>query len=72
MIYIIHVKRDNQLLIRLLQQEREAFEIAANAAGVSLSAWVRERLRSAAIQELQQIGKRAQFLEHIPLRSHGD
>lgn len=45
--------RDVRLIVRLLGSEREAFQDAADLAGIPLSAWVRNRLRQAAIKELE-------------------
>jgi hypothetical protein len=39
--------------IRLSDAEKRGFEKAADRAGISLSAWMRERLRRAAIRELE-------------------
>jgi hypothetical protein len=55
------------LQIRLHPAEKEAFESAAELAGIALSAWVRERLRAAAIRELEGIGRSAPFIRPIPL-----
>ena len=45
--------RDVRLIVRLLGSEREAFQDAADLAGMPLSAWVRNKLRQAAIKELE-------------------
>jgi hypothetical protein len=52
----VHGLRDVSLLIRVQGAEKETFQDAANYAGVPLSAWVRERLRQAAIKELEGAG----------------
>jgi hypothetical protein len=49
--------------MRLELSEKEAFRDAANLAGLDLSAWVRERLRSAARQELGGAGRPVAFLK---------
>ena len=36
-------------------------------AGISLSSWIRERLRLAAIRELEQAGRKVPFVPKIPL-----
>jgi uncharacterized protein (DUF1778 family) len=51
------------LQLRLLPAEKEAFQKAADLAGVALSAWVRERLRSAARRELVEAGQQVPFLQ---------
>jgi hypothetical protein len=56
--------RDISLLIRLQSAEKSAFQEAASLAGVPLSAWIRERLRSAAAKELREkAGRMAEFLK---------
>jgi uncharacterized protein (DUF1778 family) len=49
--------------LRLRPDEKLAFEKAAELAGVPLSAWVRERLRSAARRELIDAGQKVPFLQ---------
>jgi hypothetical protein len=61
-----------QLLVRVTNQEKHGFEMAAALAGISVSAWVRERLRLVAIRELESAGKRAPFLEWVPLGGPND
>ena len=50
------------LKIRLGPEEKQAFQEAADLAGVSLSAWIRERLRKSARTELEEAGHRPPFL----------
>jgi uncharacterized protein (DUF1778 family) len=50
------------LQIRLSTEEKEAFDRAAQIAGISLSSWVRERLRAASLKELDVVGELAPFL----------
>ena len=49
--------KSESLLIRLEQNEKEAYQSAADLAGMSLSAWVRERLRRATVRELKNATK---------------
>lgn len=68
--YILGMKssrmaKDHVLIVRTQQDEYQAFQQAARLAGVSVSAWVRERLRQAAIRELGEAGLRAPFLAHL-------
>jgi uncharacterized protein (DUF1778 family) len=49
--------------IRLQPAEKEAFEKSAELSGIALSAWVRERLRKAAVRELEDASKPIPFLE---------
>jgi len=50
------------MLIRAEPAEKQTFQSAAELAGVPLSIWVRERLRAAAIRELEAAGLRIEFL----------
>jgi len=49
--------------IRLSEQEKQAFQMAADLSGIPLSAWMRERLRSAARRELIDAGQKVPFLQ---------
>ncbi len=55
------------LQIRVTGPEKEGFELAAALAGISLSSWVRERLRLTAIRELESAGRRVPFVPEIPM-----
>ncbi len=55
------------LLIRLEPEEKQAFQKAAEIAGIPLSSWMRERLRRAAIRELESAGRPIPFIAPIPL-----
>lgn len=50
--------------LRLQLEEKQAFEQAADIAGVPLSGWVRERLRRAARAELVDAGRRVPFMKY--------
>jgi hypothetical protein len=52
--------------IRLSAKEKQGFRDAADIAGLPLSAWVRERLRFAAIRELENAGRQIPFVEPVP------
>ena len=73
LIYNITMKKTNKdkkseaLLIRLTPQEKKGFQLSADIAGISLSSWIRERLRLAAIRELEQAHKKIPFIPEIPL-----
>ena len=58
-------RRGDLFVIRLDSLEKQAFQQAASVAGLSLSSWARERLRMAAIRELEQAGLRAAFLADV-------
>lgn len=57
--------KDYNLQVRMTSAERLAFDEAARTSGVSLSAWVRDRLRRAAREELQEAGLRVPFIEEL-------
>jgi hypothetical protein len=47
---------------RMSDAEKAGFKAAADLAGLSLSAWMRERLRTTAQAELRKAGKLVAFL----------
>jgi hypothetical protein len=51
--------------VRCLEAEMEAFRAAAEAAGLPLSGWIRERLRRAARKELEGMNMPVAFLERL-------
>lgn len=54
----------NELLkVRVSDAEKEAFQSAAKIAGITVSAWARERLRRAAVRDLQDASRPIAFLE---------
>lgn len=55
--------RNESLLVRLEPNEKEAFKGAADLAGISLSSWVRERLRQIAVRELQAASQPIPFIK---------
>jgi uncharacterized protein (DUF1778 family) len=57
--------KSDLMQLRLSPEEKEAFQLAANLAGIGLSAWVRERLRWAATRELENAGRQIPFLKPI-------
>ncbi len=48
--------------LRLTSAEKAGFQEAADLAGLSLSGWARERLRRAAIRELEDASRDIPFL----------
>lgn len=60
------------LQIRLSEFEKQGFQEAANLAGISLSSWVRERLRLAAIRDLESAGQKIPFVEPSRLGGSND
>ena len=51
--------------VRCEQAEKEAFRAAAEASGLPLSGWIRERLRRVARKELEDMGKPVAFLDRL-------
>jgi hypothetical protein len=64
---IAAARQTEALPLRVQLLEKTAFQQCADLSGVSLSSWVRERLRLAAIRELESAGRRIPFVEPIPL-----
>ena len=58
--------------MRLTTAEKAGFQTAADLAGVSLSSWMRERLRITAIRELEGAGRSVPFVPQVSLRSRAD
>jgi len=51
--------------LRVSPKEKEAFRMAAELAGISLSAWMRERLRRAARRDLEEADRQIPFLADV-------
>ena len=64
--------RTSMLQLRLTEAEKDGFLEAATLAGLPLSAWARERLRTQAIRELGGAGRRPPFAPSFPLRGRVD
>lgn len=60
--------KDEQIIIRVSAEEKQGLERAAEIAGIGLSAWARQKLRSGAIKELQEVGEKINFLKPISLK----
>jgi uncharacterized protein (DUF1778 family) len=60
--HYIFIMKTELMQLRLQPAEKEAFQKAADTAGIALSGWVRERLRRAAVRELEDAGKSIPFL----------
>lgn len=54
--------RTDLMQLRLQPEEKQAFQEAAELAGIPLSAWVRERLRRAALRELEDASRPVPFI----------
>lgn len=59
--------KEQVLQIRLDEREKQGFQAAAEIAGIPLSSWVRERLRLAAIRDLEMAGQKIPFINAVPL-----
>lgn len=55
--------RDYNLQVRMPVSERDSYKAAAEVSGLSVSSWVRDRLRKASRQELQSAGIKVPFLD---------
>lgn len=55
--------KGDYLEVRLEPAEKNAFRKAADVTGLALSAWVRSRLRRAAIKDLEEVGRTPEFLQ---------
>ncbi|MCX5887900.1 MAG: hypothetical protein NTY36_00430 [Deltaproteobacteria bacterium] len=64
--------KSEKMLLLLEPEERQAFQEASRIAGLNLSAWIRERLRLAAIRELESAGRPIAFIAPIPLGGSDD
>jgi uncharacterized protein (DUF1778 family) len=51
--------------IRVEKSEKDTFRAAADAAGLPLSGWIRQRLRRDAKKELEDLGLPVAFLERL-------
>lgn len=60
-------KRENQLLIRLSDGEKDGFEKAAQIAGITTAAWARQKLRSVAARELREADLEVPFLGEVEI-----
>lgn len=54
---------DEYIEIRVEASEKKTFKDAANLAGIPLAAWIRERLRRAAVKELEEAAIPVAFLK---------
>ena len=65
--YILCMTKGRVLQIRISDDEKRGFAAASDLAGIPLSSWVRERLRLAAIRDLESAGQKIPFVKPIPL-----
>ena len=70
--YTLTMASKEIIQIRVTEEEKQGFQLAADLSGISLSSWVRERLRLAAIRDLENAGQKIPFVPPIALeRSNG-
>ena len=62
-----HDLQTETVQIRVRPSEKSAFTLASEIAGISLSAWIRERLRLTAARELESAGRKIPFLKDLTL-----
>jgi hypothetical protein len=60
-------KQNKVLQIRITDDEKASFVMAAAIVGISLSAWTRERLRMACIKDIEATGNKVPFLKKIEI-----
>ncbi len=64
--------KSEMLKTRVSVSEKNAFQEAADLAGIPLSTWVRERLRHVAIRELEGAGIPVPFVRRVPMKESGN
>ena len=64
----VRIMKTDLVKMRLSLAEKVTFQEAANLAGIPLSAWMRERLRRAAVRELEDASMPIAFLQNPNLR----
>ena len=66
--YICCMEKSFVIQIRVTEAEKDGFTQSADLAGISLSSWVRERLRLASIRELESAGRQIPFVANVSLK----
>ena len=66
--YNLIMSKEQVLQIRLSVEEKQGFAAAAELAGIPLSSWVRERLRLAAIRDLESAGQQIPFVKPFQIK----
>lgn len=51
--------------LRVDESEKQTFRDAADAAGMPMSGWIRDRLRKASRKELEDVGRPVPFLDRL-------
>ena len=66
-VYIMNEEKSKTIQIRVTPEEKAGIIEAAEISGISLSSWVRERLRIAAIRDLEGAGRRVPFIKPLQI-----
>lgn len=72
--FYMNKEKSETIQVRVTPEEKTGLVEAAKISGIPLSSWVRERLRLAAIRELEGAGRKVPFVESVPIReddNHG-
>jgi hypothetical protein len=65
-------EKSETIQVRVTSEEKAGLVEAATISGIPLSSWVRERLRIAAIRELEAAGRQVPFVRPVSTRSDDD
>ena len=65
------MNKEKRVFIRVTDEEKAAFDKAAEISGIALSAWARQKLRSAAIKELEAVSEPIPFLNQVKQKNNG-
>lgn len=61
-------EKTETIQVRVTPEEKAGLFQAAEISGIPLSSWVRQRLRLAAIRELEGAGRRVPFIKPVSMR----
>lgn len=64
--------RTENIELRVMPDEKTAFKEAASLSGIGMSSWIRERLRMAAIRELEGAGISVPFAQRPAVKRSTD
>jgi Mobilization protein NikA len=67
--FFMKTEKSKIIQVRVTSEEKDGMIKASEFAGISLSSWVRQRLRISAIRELEAAGERVPFIRPIKLIS---
>jgi uncharacterized protein (DUF1778 family) len=66
------MEKEQMLSIWFPEADKELIDAAADLAGISLSSWVGETLRLAAIRDLESAGQKIPFVKPIRLGTNNE